>query len=353
VAFEWQLDPADLFRERYEQMVSQGIPRDDADAVGSAITAMWPDQPGGWAHEWSTLADRYAQRGEHAVAAQAFGWAHFPSLANDSKRRALRRQLNEYLLAAPTFDLDFERIVLDVAYDGKTVPLPVHLLGSAALPADAPVILISGGVDSWKMDLHGMIRALATSLPVRMLAFDIPGTGENPIPMSRPSTRIIDLIVAAAREMTHGPVLHVGISMGGYFSSYSGLSGLVDAAVSFGGPVDAAFDRNRRWQHGMAGIVGNALGLDHEPTPEALSLEVSALSLHDLVVTETGTTPILAINGADDVHMPQHDTLLFADRPGCTANLIPGAGHVAGGKRPEALRAIVHWLGERVDSMST
>ncbi len=61
---------------------------------------------------------------------------------------------------------------------------------------------------------------------------------------------------------------------------------------------------------------------------------------------------ILAINGADDVIVPQHDTLLFADRPGCTAHLIPDAGHCASGKRPEANKMIIEWLAERLDELT-
>ena len=48
-------------------------------------------------------------------------------------------------------------------------------------------MLFSGGVDSWKMDLHGMIHELARDLPVRMIAFDLPGTGEKQVHLGHPS----------------------------------------------------------------------------------------------------------------------------------------------------------------------
>ena len=350
MAFEWKLDAPALFNERYGQMLAQGIPAADCDAVGSAITSMWADEPGGWSAEWSSVAERYALSGDHLLASQAYGWARFPALANESKRHAFRRQLDEYLLAGPGFGVQFDRLHLDLRYGSDALSLPVHLFGKASLPPEAPVVLISGGLDSWKMDLHSMILSMAMALPARVLAFDIPGTGESPMPLSRRSTEIIDSIVTAARGMTSGPVMQVGVSIGGYFSAYSALAGIVDAAVSFGGPVEAAFEAGE-WPPGMAGILGNALGLSEEPSPAAISREMAALSLHDLVTADAGKVPVLAIDGANDMIVPQHDVLLFARRRGSTTHLIPDAGHCAAGRRPEANEVITQWLADRLGEL--
>jgi len=52
---------------------------------------MWPDAPGGWVYEWSGLAARYAGEGSHQLAALAYGWAKFPTLADDFKRGAMHK----------------------------------------------------------------------------------------------------------------------------------------------------------------------------------------------------------------------------------------------------------------------
>lgn len=324
-------------------MLGQQVPQADVDAVQAGITVMWGQGPGSWVRQWSELAERAGAAGDHLLAAQEFGWAHFPALADQTKRAALSRQLDQYLAAAPDFPVGFQRIHLPVGTGSGTVEVPVHVFAAPGLDGSAPVVLFSGGVDSWKMDLHHMAVGLARRLPVRLLAFDIPGTGENPVPMSRASTGMIDGLVGAARAMTSGPVAHVGVSMGGYFSAYSGLSGLVDASVSFGGPVEAAFTAGRGWQHGMAGILGNAFGFDHEPDPAEFADHFTAMSLHDLVGAGRGT-PVLAIDGDQDVHVPIDDTLLFADRPGCTARLLPGTGHCAPSKQRQAWGEITGWL---------
>src|SRR5271163_763237 len=175
MSFQWPVDAQDLFGERYPQMVNTGLPAPDVDAVRAAISQMWTDAPGGWVYEWSALAARYASEGSHQLASLAYGWAKFPTLADDSKRRALQNQLEQYLLAAPDFGLDFHRRVLDVPYRGATTPVPVHIFAAPGLSADAPVLLASGGVDSWKMDLHGIFVLAAASAGVRVMAFDIAG----------------------------------------------------------------------------------------------------------------------------------------------------------------------------------
>jgi hypothetical protein len=154
MSYQWPLDPQHLFGERYAQMVSIGLPVDDVDGVRDAITDMWADSAGGWVYEWSKLAESYADAGSHQQAALAYGWAKFPTLADEHKRVAQAHQLEQYVLASPGFGVDFQREVLELPYQGGTTPVPVHLLAPSDLPADAPVVLACGGTDLWKMDMH-------------------------------------------------------------------------------------------------------------------------------------------------------------------------------------------------------
>src|ERR1700734_1355285 len=200
MSYEWPQEPEPLFAERFSQMLTQGIPEADAQAVRAATTDMWPDAPGGWVHEWSQLA------------AQAYGWAHFPTLADQPKRTALAKQLEQYQLAAPEFPATFDRRELTLPYDGDATTVPIHILAQYDLPEHSPVMLFSGGVDSWKMDLHNMIMMFVRDLPVRVIAFDLPGTGESQGHLGRPGTKVIDGLVQTARSMTDGLVVHVGFS---------------------------------------------------------------------------------------------------------------------------------------------
>jgi esterase FrsA len=342
--FRWTLDPQHLFSERYAQMLASGLPAPDVDAVRAAITQMWPDEPGGWVYEWSQLAARYAGAGRHDLATLGYGFAKFPALADDAKRTAYRHQIEHYQLAAPDFPVSFQRRIVDVRYGGATISLPVHLLAAPGLSADAPVLLASGGVDTWKVDLHGLFARFALHSRARIVAFDIPGTGETPVPLSPASTAVIDGLIAEARRLGNGQVAHLGISMGGYFAAYSGLSGQVDAAVVLGAPVEHTFtDPDRRWEFGMEGIVGNAVGFDRPPTPSELAEKIAGLSLRPLL-DQDHNSPMLIINGADDVHVPQRDTLVFAGRRDTQVELVADTGHCAVTRLDQLLPKMVSWL---------
>ncbi|MFJ6657123.1 alpha/beta hydrolase [Streptomyces sp. NPDC091377] len=343
--FTWPLDPRDLFTERYPQMLAFGLPAPDVDAVRAATTDMWADAPGGWVYEWSRLAGRYAAAGRHDLAALAYGNAKFPTLATEPMRRALAHQAEQYGRSATGFPVDFERRVLTVPHRGGTVRVPVHVLAAPGLPDDAPVTLASGGVDTWKMDLHALFVALALRTGTRIMAFDLPGTGEtSDIPMTHDGgNEVVEGLIAEARAVGNGQVAHLGLSMGGHYSARTGLAGTVDAAIDLGGPVETAFTPGRSFAFGMEGIVGNALGLDELPSPDRMGARFSAFDLRPLLDQDINA-PMLVINGADDVHVPQHDTLVFEGRRDTRVHLLPDTGHCAVTKMPEVMALTCDWL---------
>jgi len=53
---------------------------------------------------------------------------------------------------------------------------------------------------------------------------------------------------------------------------------------------------------------------------------------------------MLIINGADDVHVPQTDTLVFQGRPDTEVHLIPGTGHCAASKLLQVMQIVISWL---------
>lgn len=329
-------------------MIGTGLPASDVDAVRSAVTEMWPDAPGGWVREWSELAASYATAGSHQQAALAYGWAKFPTLADDAKRAALRHQLEQYLLAAPGFGVDFHRDVLTLPYGDGITEVPIHVFAAQGLPADAPVVIASGGVDTWKMDVHNIFVVLAMNLRARIVAFDIPGTGESTVPMTPDGgAEVIRALIGHARALGNGIVVHLGISMGGHFAARSGLAGEVDAAVVLGGPVEHAFATGGASHFGMDGIVGNAMGFAQPPSRDELISRLAEFSLRALL-DEDRNAPMLVINGADDVHVPQHDTLVFEGRRDTIVRLLPDTGHCAISKLAEVLPVIVGWVSARL-----
>jgi hypothetical protein len=58
------------------------------------------------------------------------------------------------------------------------------------------------------------------------------------------------------------------MSFGGNFSAMTGLSGVVDAAVVLGGPIDKTLGKDvmTNLPFGTADTMGNDVGFDHQPT---------------------------------------------------------------------------------------
>ncbi|MER2224303.1 MAG: alpha/beta hydrolase, partial [Rhodococcus sp. (in: high G+C Gram-positive bacteria)] len=111
---EFSVDHRGLFEERTGQFLSFGLPVSDLEELRASINSTWADAPGGWSYEWSALAAKYSADGNHSLAAMIYGIAKFPVLANESRRRALQNQVDEYVKAAPGFGLEFERRILSL-----------------------------------------------------------------------------------------------------------------------------------------------------------------------------------------------------------------------------------------------
>ncbi|WP_430334752.1 alpha/beta fold hydrolase [Rhodococcus sp. ACT016] len=348
--YEFPVDHHALLEERTGQFLSFGLPPKDLDELRGSIDSMWADAPGGWTFEWSRLAAKYAAAGDHLLSAMVYGIAKFPVLANGSRRQALQNQVAQYIAAAPEFGVEFERRILALPYRGGDVRVPVHLLSGGRPYAGAPVLLFSGGVDGWKMDMHPLAVAFARDAGLTVLAFDQPGTGESPVPLDEFADEVIDGLIATARTLGNGRVAHLGVSFGGNFAVRSALTGAVDAAVNIGAPVRAAFERANldRLLYGMSDILGNAFGFDAPPTNER-TIEAARVFDRGELLQRHGNAPMLVINGADDVHVPLADTLVFEGRPNIEVHVIPDAGHCAVTKLPELIPLMTAWLTRQTD----
>jgi esterase FrsA len=284
MSYQWPLDPQHLFGERYAQMVSTGLPVVDVDGVRDAVTDMWADSAGGWVYEWSKLAESYADAGSHQQAALAYGWAKFPTLADEHKRVAQAHQLEQYVLASPGFGVDFQREVLELPYQGGTTPVPVHLLAPSDLPADAPVVLACGGTDLWKMDMHiGWV----------VLAMQLRGAGAG---LRHPRHR--GIVGADDESRRRGDRARPHRPRPNPRQRRSGLRGRLHGRALRGSLRTGRRGRRRRrlrWAgrsflrrgpsaFGMPGIIGNTLGFDAPPSAEELSARLAEFSLRPLLV---------------------------------------------------------------------
>jgi esterase FrsA len=345
--YTYDIDAREMFEDRTPQFEKFGIPLSDIEGVRAAVTDMWSDAPGGWVYEWSNLAASYADAGDHRTAALIYGCAKFPCLADQGRVRAMANQLEQFELAAKDFPVQFERRIIEVPYRGGSVEVPVHLYSADGNHTARPTLILSGGVDTWKMDVHPWCVAFTMNSGVSTLAFDHPGTGETSIPLDEHSDEVIDGIAAYAKSIGDGRLAHFGASFGGNFAARSGLTGNVDAAIDLGGPVVDSFhpENLAKLPFGMHDILGNAMHWDRSPTLTELSEHMQKLSRRDLLAQpQPPGSMLLVVNGAEDVFIPQTDTLMFEGRPGTEVHLIPGTGHVAMSKAPEVVPMMIGWL---------
>ncbi|HEY3831228.1 MAG TPA: alpha/beta fold hydrolase [Acidimicrobiia bacterium] len=209
---------------------------------------------------------------------------------------------------------------------------------------------MSAGVDTWKMDIHGMILAAAQHTGATVVAFDMPGTGETAhVPLNADSDEVVLGLVDAARNIGNGIVGVIAFSFGGNFAAMVGLRGVVNAAVNDGGPVKDSFTAEHlgRLPFGMFDIVGNAIGFDSQPSLDELTSAGAELSRAKLL-EQRANGPMFVINGADDYFVPQSDTLVFEGRPDTEVHLIEGTGHVCLSKLDIVLPMMLGWLRERL-----
>ena len=257
----------------------------------------------------------------------------------------MQHQLEQFELAAKDFPVAFERRIVAVPYRGGTVEVAVHLYSPDGDHAARPVLIASGGVDTWKMDIHPWWVGFTMGAGLTTLAFDHPGTGETAIPLDGHADEVIRGLADYARTLGDGRIAHFGASFGGNFAAMSGLSGIVDAAVDLGGPVNHAFEPEnvQKLPYGMHDILGNAMHWDHSPTLEELSAGLAQLKRWNLLAQQRNSA-MFVVNGADDYFIPQSDTLAFEGRPNTEVYLIEDTGHVAMSKAPEVVPMIIAWL---------
>ena len=211
-----------------------------------------------------------------------------------------------------------------------------------------PVVVQWGGIDSFKEDRRPA-PYLAAGLAV--LAIDMPGVGDAPIPGSETGEELWNGVfdwIAAEPGLDERRIALVGSSTGGYWATKLAHThrDRIAAAVNHGGPAHLAFEagwiaRASRGEYPfeLAETLASAFGrttaaewLDYAPR----------LSLLDQGVLDRPSAPLLCVNGIDDSIFPIEDMYLLLRHGGAkSARFFPG-GHM--GHDPNLFPTIVNWI---------
>ncbi|ALU91323.1 hypothetical protein Hrubri_4176 [Herbaspirillum rubrisubalbicans M1] len=340
----FELDPHLLFAERSRQFAGWGIPWPVIRRVRSRITDCWHEGPGGWCREWIQEAEAAERKGRFLLASMLYGAARFPCVATPLRAYALQRQVACFERAAPGFPVHFERRYLTCS-DSNALTAPVHLY-TPRRAEELPLVLLSGGVDTGKMELHRLACLLCRAGRFRVAAMDMPGTAESGVALTADSHQLyqhwLDALAPSGRKAV------LGVSFAGHWAAKLALLEAMDAAVDLGGPT-VVFDSGSAFVHtlpnGMPGIIASALGFTRMPDEQSLAALMRPFSLRRQGLLErSGSIPTLVINGERDQYIPQEDSTVLAHRPGHQVWLMRGMSHCAAEGLPRILPAMVAWL---------
>lgn len=341
----------------------------DPERIVSAIRSAGPEKgpaTPGWPEKMAAVGEETFERGSRAERAgearaaeraflEAAFWfflARFPHIFGPAAAQAYRRHNEAYLRAARHFTHPLERVSL--AFEGGEMPALLRLPREAVTPV--PLVLLMGGIDVWKSDveIHGLTERLLAR-GVGTLAFDIPGTGECPVPVSAQGERVPPGALAWARADERIDPARIGVyglSFGGHFATRlalldPGLAGVVQN----GGPIHEAFAASHLaslppgTRAALARVTGQQPG-----NPAALECALARLSLTGQgLLPARAHAPLLSINGAQDELVPISDLYHLAEQ-GVRQDVLVFAGdrHTASENRDLHEPLAVEWLVRRL-----
>jgi esterase FrsA len=345
------------------------VPAEAREALGR-LTSLDRDA---WAASWSTVGDRYMERGRALPARSAearatfmtawryFSFARWPTPLSIGKERAYARATEAFLAAAQSLDPPLE--VVRIPFEGS------EIVGYMRLPTDRPgpfpIVIAIGGLDSRKED---MIERFSALLPhgIGSIGFDQPGTGEAPVPLApgseRMFSRVLD-VLGARSDIDAGKIALYGGSFGAHWAAKLAVTerDRLCAVIAQSPPVHEAFQpaflQTAFVTKEYLFDRGPALASMYEGvrTPADLLTAAPRNSLVEQGWLEQPTVqPMLVIAGVHDTQVPIADVdLLLRTGSAKSAWINPNGGHMgrdaAGWADPQIFsRITTPWLLEAV-----
>lgn len=284
----------------------------------------------------------------YADAARYFIVAHYPNPKTPLKREGFESSLRTARKAMALGGLAFEPL----DFDAPMGPLHVTRSKPAGDGVKRPVIIVSGGLDGYKEELalllDGSLSGSGVAQGVVLVLVDMPGTGQNPRPLSAKGheeySAIIDRLVAEP-DVDPARIGFMGLSFGGYWAvRLPQVEPRIKAAVNFGGPMTKAFTLGNFGRLPEA-FVQAALAVMGVKDVFGLSGVSDSLARAVSDGLKDAKKPLLTINGTADSVIPWEDTL-FPSTAGAarTFFLVPGDDHCAMGNLEVVLGVAKSWL---------
>lgn len=325
-----------------------GLRPDEVREALSRLNSLDPDE---WAASWSTIGDRYAEKGRSEKSSKAaddnlikawlcYTMARWPVPNSPGKEKAYERAREAYLAHGRLLTPPLE--VIKIPFEGKEIKAYLQMPKGMK---EAPIVVGIGGLDSRKEDMAERLRPLL-AYGIGYLALDPPGGGESPIKAAPGAER---MLVRAVDYMFERPdvdrkrVVIYGSSLGGYWSTLlAALEGSrLCAVVSQSPPIDETFARSRTMalaknREYLFGFIQAQLFMYEGATSlETLADVRERMSLKKQGLLDKPMAPMLVIGGVLDTQVPiaDVDLLLHSGQTPKEAWINPQGGHM--GRDPQ------------------
>ncbi|KAF2132470.1 alpha/beta hydrolase [Dothidotthia symphoricarpi CBS 119687] len=229
-----------------------------------ALDTIKPNHAQSWQQAWTKQAEKVERlandalstghtklaRGAFLRASNYFRASQYMLFERELSLRILERSIANFQLAMGMFDYPVESV--EIAHDGLMLPGMLYLPNQKQRVSEkVPLIIVCGGADSTKEELHFLIGASGPSNGYAMLLFDGPGQGISLLrdkTVQRPDWEaviesVLDYIVAFADAhpsvaLDMDRIAITGASMGGYYA----LRGATDIRIKACVAIDAFYD---------------------------------------------------------------------------------------------------------------
>lgn len=369
----WEPGEAHDTSRRIQTWITRGANGEELHRIIQHTDGLFGEGPGSWVYENDKVGERFlaaanearsAGKATHArdlykAAAAHFGAAKYPFLHSPSARSAYVKHNMAYYQYLELTDLNIEQ--LRIPFENKEIVGNLYWPAAEVSNAPHPLVVVSGGIDTWKNELMPSIQAMMAQ-GFAVFTMDLPGTGESQWVLDPSAERIY---AAAIEHLGHYDAIddsRMAVSLrsfAGHFAVKLALGNpQVKAAVNVGGPI--TFGDGELWPLPpfMLRTVGAGFGIDQalfsdiSVGRDILAQKVGELSLRKqgmLRPTES-QAKLLTINGDRDQLVPVEEIMTLT-KSGIQQEiwLYMNDGHCAGKNAHKYLPASAAWLNMQVN----
>lgn len=348
----------------------EGLKPDEVRAALSRLNSLAPDD---WAAAWSSLGDRYMQKGTAEEASSPpladkdfiqawiyYNFGRWPALTSPGKQAAYQKALDAYRAHGRLLHPPLE--VVEIPFEGNEITAYVQM---PANKKRAPIAIVIPGLDRGKENMAESVRSLLDS-GIGYLVLDAPGTGQAPIKAGPNAGRMLVQAIDYAYQrpdVDKSRVAVYGVSFGGFWATELAVTEQkrLRAVVAQSPPVHEAFQRartvempkNREFLFDYAQAYMFMFGVS---TLTELADVRETMSLKTRGLLDESAAPMLIIGGALDTQVPVSDIdlLLNSGQMPKEAWINPQGGHMGrdarGWSNPRIFETVTApWLSRMLD----